>query len=194
MDELEEIKITFFQECDELLGDLEAGLLNIEGGNTDPELVNAVFRAVHSVKGGAGAFGLDALVRYAHVFETLLDRVRSGKTDLGPDLLKVLLRSADVLADHVAAAKVGGEGDPVVTATMVEELETWISGGAAAPEAGAVAPVPVPVVAQPNDDGIVFKPIMLAIPEVDRGRPNRSGQSRSSRWTTSMPKPTKPGC
>lgn len=60
MDELEEIKITFFQECDELLGDLESGLLSIDAGDTEPELVNAVFRAVHSVKGGAGALGLEA--------------------------------------------------------------------------------------------------------------------------------------
>ena len=51
MDELEEIKITFFQECDELLGDLESGLLSIDAGDTAPELVNAVFREVHSVKG-----------------------------------------------------------------------------------------------------------------------------------------------
>jgi two-component system chemotaxis sensor kinase CheA len=169
MDELEEIKLTFFQECDELLGDLEAGLLNIQGGNTDPELVNAVFRAVHSVKGGAGAFGLEALVRYAHVFETLLDNVRSGKTDLTPELLKVLLRAADVLADHVVAAKVGGEGDPVTTAAMVEELESWISGVAATAEPSASVPVPAPspVAAQPNDDGIVFKPIMLSISEMD---------------------------
>ena len=163
MDELEEIKITFFQECDELLGDLESGLLSIDAGATDPELINAVFRAVHSIKGGAGAFGLEALVRYAHVFETLLDNVRGGKTDLRSELVKALLRAADVLADHVAAAKLGGEGDAVSTAAMVEELEAWISGG----------PVPTApakeVNIEPNEDGIVFTPIKLSIPEVDEG-------------------------
>lgn len=163
MDELEEIKITFFQECDELLGDLESGLLSIDAGATDPELINAVFRAVHSIKGGAGAFGLEALVRYAHVFETLLDNVRGGKTLLRPELVKALLRAADVLADHVAAAKLGGEGDAVSTAAMVEELEAWISGG----------PVPTApaeeVNIEPNEDGIVFTPIKLSIPEVDEG-------------------------
>lgn len=54
---------TFFQECDEQLAALEAGLLAMQAGDNDAETVNAVFRAVHSVKGGAGAFGLDALVR-----------------------------------------------------------------------------------------------------------------------------------
>ncbi|HWU79302.1 MAG TPA: Hpt domain-containing protein, partial [Caulobacter sp.] len=78
MDELEAIKVTFFQECEELLADLEGGLLAMEEGAGDLETVNAVFRAVHSIKGGAGAFGLEPLVRFAHVFETLLDAVRSG--------------------------------------------------------------------------------------------------------------------
>ena len=61
MDAMEAIRTTFFQECDELLGDLEAGLLNLQAGTGDSETINAVFRAVHSVKGGAGAFGLDDL-------------------------------------------------------------------------------------------------------------------------------------
>lgn len=161
MDELEEIKVTFFQECDELLADLESGLLKIGAGDTEPELVNAVFRAVHSVKGGAGAFGLEALVRFAHVFETLLDNVRGGKTALESDLVKVLLRAADVLADHVAAAKLGGEGDAVATAAMVEELEAWTSGGP-----GTSPPAP-PADGQPNEDGIVFKPVTLTLPDFE---------------------------
>lgn len=103
MDELEQIKVTFFQECDELLADLESGLLAMETGTDDSETVNAVFRAVHSVKGGAGAFGLEPLVRYAHVFETLLDDVRSNKIGSSPDLIRAMLRAADVLADQVTA-------------------------------------------------------------------------------------------
>jgi two-component system chemotaxis sensor kinase CheA len=70
---------TFFQECDELLGDLEAKSAGDRVRQADDETINAVFRAVHSVKGGAGAFGLDALVRFAHVFETLMDELRSGR-------------------------------------------------------------------------------------------------------------------
>ena len=99
MDPMAAIRDTFFQECEEQLGALETGLLMMEGGDCDSETVNAVFRAVHSVKGGAGAFGLDALVRFAHVFETALDDVRAGR--LAPDgrVLGVMLRAADALAD-----------------------------------------------------------------------------------------------
>jgi two-component system, chemotaxis family, sensor kinase CheA len=127
MDELEEIKVTFFQECDELLADLESGLLIMQEGTGDAETVNSVFRAVHSVKGGAGAFGLDALVRYAHVFETLMDAVRGGRMTAEPELVRVLLRAADVLADQVTAARGGSQPDEAATATMVAELEAWVA-------------------------------------------------------------------
>jgi two-component system chemotaxis sensor kinase CheA len=60
--DMNEIKEIFFQECEEQLAELETGLLALNDGDTDPETVNAVFRAVHSIKGGAGAFGLDDLV------------------------------------------------------------------------------------------------------------------------------------
>ncbi|MDR3511502.1 MAG: chemotaxis protein CheA [Caulobacteraceae bacterium] len=168
MDELEEIKATFFQECDELLGDLEAGLLQMEAGEGDSETVNAVFRAVHSVKGGAGAFGLDALVRYAHVFETLLDGVRSGSIEAAPELVRVLLRAADVLADEVQAARTNGRADEHETASMVAELEAWIAG-----EPLGAEPVVAPAAAKPaappaaaDEDDFGFKPMAVLIPDV----------------------------
>ena len=105
MDAFEAIKATFFQECDELLADLEAKLMLLEQGQTDLETINAVFRAVHSVKGGAGAFGLEDLVRFAHVFETLMDELRAGRKPCDPVTIKTLLRASDVLADHIQAAQ-----------------------------------------------------------------------------------------
>ena len=105
MDPLAAIRETFFQECEEQLAELESGLLAMEAGDTDPETINAVFRAVHSIKGGAGAFSLEALVRFAHVFETALDEMRSGRLAATDVVLKTLLRAADVLADHVRAPR-----------------------------------------------------------------------------------------
>ena len=117
MDPLAAIRETFFQECEEQLAELESGLLAMEAGDTDPETINAVFRAVHSIKGGAGAFSLEALVRFAHVFETALDEMRSWRLVPSPDSLKTMLRAADVLADHVRAAHDGGSVDEAHTAT-----------------------------------------------------------------------------
>ena len=133
MDPMAAIRITFFQECEEQLAELETGLLALDNGEGDAETVNAVFRAVHSVKGGAGAFGLDALVRFAHVFESTLDEVRAGRLDTSSMVLQVLLRSADVLADLVRAARDGDEVDPVRSAALAAELEALI--GADAPAA-----------------------------------------------------------
>jgi two-component system chemotaxis sensor kinase CheA len=185
MDELEQIKVTFFQECDELLGDLESGLLAMQTGASDDETVNAVFRAVHSVKGGAGAFGLEPLVRYAHVFETLLDDVRSHRIDAGPELVRSMLRAADVLADQVAAARTGGSPNEAETAAMVTELEAWIAGEALdAPVAAAPAPAddmdfgfqpmtvtvedfaPPPAAAD-DEMGIAFTPMTVATSDLD---------------------------
>ena len=109
MDPLAAIRETFFQECEEQLAELESGLLAMEGGDTDPETINAVFRAVHSIKGGAGAFQLEALIRFAHVFETALDEMRSGRLTVATDLVKTMLRAADILADLVRAAHAGQE-------------------------------------------------------------------------------------
>ncbi|UAL11137.1 chemotaxis protein CheA [Caulobacter segnis] len=174
MDELEAIKVTFFQECEELLADLEGGLLAMEEGAGDLETVNAVFRAVHSIKGGAGAFGLEPLVRFAHVFETLLDAVRSGSVPNTVELAAVLLRASDILADHVSAARGLGDVDMGASAAMAAELEAWTDPNAApAPAAAAPAVVedaaPAPVAAADDDAmgdddlGFVFVPQTITV-------------------------------
>ncbi|CAN7276270.1 chemotaxis protein CheA [Caulobacter sp. LjRoot300] len=158
MDELEAIKVTFFQECEELLADLEGGLLAMQDGNDDGDTVNAVFRAVHSIKGGAGAFGLEPLVRFAHVFETLLDALRSNEIPGTPDLTALLLRASDVLADHVSAARGLGVVDMDVSAAMAAELKIATDPSAAPAAAAPVAEVSQYVDAAPivigSDDGL----------------------------------------
>ena len=129
MDPLAAIRETFFQECEEQLAELESGLLSMEEGDQDPETINAVFRAVHSIKGGAGAFSLEALIRFAHVFETALDEMRSGRLAPSADVLKTMLRAADVLADLVRAAHNDDQGDDPRAAALVDELKA-MSGAA----------------------------------------------------------------
>lgn len=136
MDAFEAIKATFFQECDELLADLETRLMLLEQGQTDVETINAVFRAVHSVKGGAGAFGLEALVRFAHVFETLMDELRAGRKPCDAVTVKTLLRASDVLADHIQAAQgLIPPVDEARSAALVAELEILTHGGESPPAA-----------------------------------------------------------
>ncbi|MEP2979888.1 MAG: chemotaxis protein CheA [Lentilitoribacter sp.] len=169
--DMNEIKEIFFQECEEQLTELETGLLAMNDGDDDPETVNAVFRAVHSIKGGAGAFGLDDLVAFAHVFETTLDCVRSNKLDPDETVMKVMLKSADVLADLTAAARDGGTVDPARSSTLAKDLEALANGqplpdGDAAPEAAA-APAPAPVAEEP----------VAAAPAVEEAAPAPSDDS-----------------
>lgn len=161
--DMNEIKEIFFQECEEQLAELESGLLKMNDGDRDPETVNAVFRAVHSIKGGAGAFGLDDLVAFAHVFETTLDCVRSNKLEPGLEVMKVMLKSADILADLVSASRDGGSVDPSRSSGLVKELEALANGEL--PQAGTAAPAsaPKPTAAAaaapaPSDDS-GFQPI-----------------------------------
>src|ERR1051326_2246907 len=107
MDPMESIRQVFFQECEELLQAMEEGLSAMESGDADSETINAVFRAVHSIKGSGGAFGYEALVCFAHKFESVLDDLRSGRVEAHPDLMKILLRAGDILADHIAAVRDG---------------------------------------------------------------------------------------
>ena len=180
MDPMEQIKATFFQECEELLAELEAGLLALEAGDGDSETINAVFRAVHSVKGGAGAFGLEALVRFAHVFETTLDAVRSGKLAFSTADLKVMLRAADVLADLVSAAKAGSVADEARISVRSEEIARQLT----AMEAGETAPSPTaPIAPSPSSAGsddladLDFTPVQFALAEIEE--PGLAGRT----WT-----------
>ena len=122
MDPMQAIKDTFFQECEEQLGELETGLQAMEDGSADNETVNAVFRAVHSIKGGAGAFKLDRLVKFAHVFETTLDRIRNGQLQPTVPIMKSMLRAADVLADLVTFSRDGGAFDDSRSHEVIAEL------------------------------------------------------------------------
>jgi two-component system chemotaxis sensor kinase CheA len=174
MDELEAIKVTFFQECEELLADLEGGLLAMQDGNDDGDTVNAVFRAVHSIKGGAGAFGLEPLVRFAHVFETLLDALRSNEIPGTADLTALLLRASDVLADHVSAARGLGVVDMDASAAMAAELKAVTDPNAAPAAAAPAAEAPRYVDAAPivigaddalddDDLGFDFQPMTITL-------------------------------
>lgn len=133
MDELEAIKITFFQECDELLVDLESGLLAMQRGEAAGDTVNAVFRAVHSIKGGAGVFGFEDLVRFAHLFETVLDGLRSGNIVASPTTIALLLRAHDELIDHVGAARVGRVNNERRTSLLALSLIALADGLEATP-------------------------------------------------------------
>jgi len=143
----EEIQQIFFVECEESLTAAEAGLAALRDGARDSETINAVFRAIHSIKGGAGAFGLGALQAYTHTFETLLSDVRDGTVGIGEPLVDLLLCALDTLSDHVTAAREGSSAPD--DAVLLRQLEA-ARVGAAAP--AGETPAPEPAARAPDGD------------------------------------------
>lgn len=141
-DPMAEIRASFFLECEELLESLQDALGEMAEGADDLETVNVVFRAVHSMKGGAGAFGFTALVGFAHRFETVLDALRAGRMSITPEAVKLFFAAADLLQDFVRDAR-DGSGTPAGAEELLDALET-LMGGAPQPE-----PEPEPTDFQP---------------------------------------------
>ena len=102
---------TFFQEADEHLGEMESGLLQLEG-HPDSELLNAIFRGAHSIKGASGTFGFEDVARFTHAMEGLLDRMRSGEVPPSAERVGLLLESLDTLRRLLDAARTGSVAPP----------------------------------------------------------------------------------
>lgn len=154
MSGLEQLKITFFEECNELLQSLETALADIREGTGNDDTVHAIFRAVHSIKGGAGVFGFAELIEFAHVFETVMDEVRKGNLATSPDVIDVLLRANDTLADLVEMARKGEAVVPGYGGDARHALEMLLGGGGQSKRGGASAPA-----AQPETEEFSFVPI-----------------------------------
>ena len=132
----DDIQQIFFVECDEALEATEAGLDACKAGTHDDETINAIFRGVHSIKGGAGAFGYEALQAYTHCFENLLGDVREGKVPIETALVDLLLLANDLLRNHVEAARTGGEApDDAELMTRLEGARPGAQSPAASPPA-----------------------------------------------------------
>ena len=114
-DAMQDIRKTYFLECAELMEELIDELDVLCAGQHDPETINTIFRSIHSIKGGAGAFGFATLVRFAHGFENVLDAMRSGRFLADGAVCQMFIKAADVLGDLIQDAQLGTEpeGAPI---------------------------------------------------------------------------------
>lgn len=102
---------TFFDEADELLADMEQHLLDLVVDDPDAEQLNAIFRAAHSIKGGAGTFGFTVLQETTHLMENLLDEARRGEMQLSTDIINLFLETKDIMQEQLDAYKSSTEPD-----------------------------------------------------------------------------------
>ncbi|WP_417330949.1 chemotaxis protein CheA [Halomonas cupida] len=121
--DLSDFYATFFEEADELLADMEGHLLALDPAAPDPEQLNAIFRAAHSIKGGAGTFGFDILQRTTHIFENLLDHTRQGELALRAEIIDTFLETKDMLNDQLDAYRNGTAPDTEAYERICQTLQ-----------------------------------------------------------------------
>lgn len=121
--DLEQFYEIFFEESSELLADMETCLLMLDVNAPDLEDLNAIFRAAHSIKGGAGTFGFTDMTEMTHMLETLLDRLRKGELEVRSEMVDAFLKAGDVIKEQLAGHRGEGQADPAVAAAVCEELK-----------------------------------------------------------------------
>lgn len=143
---IDQVLQTFIVESRELLEDMENALLAVEQAEIKTEMVNAIFRAAHTIKGSAGLFGLDHIVAFTHVVESVLDQVRDGKIEIADRLIILLLSCCDHIGALIDALEAGQLGEDEVIAQqgvpLLEQLRIYL---------GVPQPAGLPVVASQQD-------------------------------------------
>jgi two-component system, chemotaxis family, sensor kinase CheA len=137
---------TFFDEAHEHLESIEGQAMSLGSGRTDPEVLNSIFRAAHSIKGGSGTFGFTQLSEATHEMETLFDGLRKGRGRADASTVRLLLDACDVFKAHLARLKAGERAaDPAM-----ERLRTQLSGyrAGAVPAPAPAAPTAAPAATQ----------------------------------------------
>ncbi|ORC46084.1 chemotaxis protein CheA [Burkholderia sp. A27] len=177
---------TFFDEADELLAQMEQLLLNLDIAHPDPEDLAAIFRAAHSIKGGAATFGFTALTETTHILESLLDRARNNELVLRKDMIDTFLETKDVLSGQLADYRASAEPDTAVAKAICAKLEQLHAesrfGGAPAEAAPAAAvAVAAPLETQAVQGGtppehVVEQAVQAAGEWID-GEPAQTGQA-----------------
>ena len=112
----------FYEESFELLEGMESALLELEGGSDDTDLIHTIFRAAHSIKGGAGTFGFTNVSEFTHTMETLLDEVREGTRPVSSDIINMLLESGDAVREMLEALRDGTEENQARVASLLDKL------------------------------------------------------------------------
>jgi len=147
----------FFEESFEGLEVMESELLTLDVGEGDVEIINTIFRAAHSIKGGAGTFGFMNVSEFTHVMETLLDEMRDGSREVTQFAVDSLLESVDVLRSMLEAARDKTEVDEDMVAARYAVLNNILKEGAGeASSADAASAEPAAPLAKEQAAGQVW--------------------------------------
>jgi two-component system chemotaxis sensor kinase CheA len=146
--EMEEICKIFFEESFEGLDVMESSLLNLDV-TADRETINTIFRAAHSIKGGAATFGFMEVSNFTHGVETLLDEMRNGQRPVTPDAVQLLLQSVDCMREMIEATQAKVPVDAARIAALSDEIHQVLASKPVAPVEAPAATTPAPLPASP---------------------------------------------
>ncbi len=153
---MDNFKRKFVEEAYELIDELEKAVLELEEDHQNPDLVQRVFRIMHTLKGNSSMFGFEEIDRFTHHMETIYDLIRSGDRDVTPLTMEVTLRSVDHLRNLLGEA--GHESEQLLAQQegLMHQMDGIIEGeerGLPAPQGAPQTPVPAPLGGPPAEDG-----------------------------------------
>src|SRR6476660_3707472 len=160
----------FFEEAGENLDQMEQMLLNLDLSSANDEELNGIFRCAHSIKGGSATFGFSDVAELTHQMESLLDRLRRHELQPIPQMVDVLLESADASRSLLARHQAGGQGEAVSTTSLVRRISELAAGNIPADMPAAAPTPPAPVAAAPQ---------LAAAPMPAPAAPAIAGQARA---------------
>lgn len=159
--DLNQFNQVFFEECAEHLAEMEQILVSLSDAGPDEEQLNAIFRAAHSIKGGAGIFGFQDMTIVTHVLESLLDRMRNHEIPFSPAMVDLFLEAGDVISMQLAGHRDGAEVCQESIDRIRAKLQQVVDSGAVAPsgeEEAENAPEAEPVIPPDSDSsGVVCR-------------------------------------
>lgn len=146
-DEMQEILNDFLTESNEMLEVLDQRFVTLESDPNNTDLLNEIFRAMHSMKGSAGFLGFNHLVDVAHRGENILNKLRQAEMAVSPAIISVILETIDVIKAIMADIRESGTDHHVATAAIASKLDDIINGtvSAAAPVAAPIVEAAAPV-------------------------------------------------
>ncbi|MCQ8897774.1 chemotaxis protein CheA [Limnobacter humi] len=157
--DLEASRGIFFTEARQLLGEVESYVLQLEQNPDDSEVLNAAFRAAHTIKGSAGVFGLQVITHFVHNLETVLDRVRNGEIGFDANMSTLVLECRDHIAELVDSIEGGGSAEQVdgelavVQDGLTARLKAYLHADETPPAAQAATPADADIAAVPAASG-----------------------------------------
>ena len=128
--DLSQFHQVFYEESYEGLDAMEQGLLDLDLVEPDAEVINTIFRAAHSMKGGAGTFGFTQVADFTHVLETLLDQIRSGQRAMSQDIQNLLLKSVDCIRGLLQDLQASNDPDLEESKVLKSQFEAILNGEA----------------------------------------------------------------